>query len=350
MKKTLSAILILFALQTAFAQAKPLSQTEYVRMLYALKTAASSEQLAETVRKRGIAFELTDGLRGLTRSKSANNEDLKRALEEADRRRQNPATAKLPSEREATEILEKTRKNTLAAVEEMPDFVVKQQIQRSAAYAGTNNFRNLDSLVVAVGVSAEKKNEYYKVLLINGAKVDENQRETSVGGFTSRGEFSSFLKKVFETATNTEFNVLETDLLRGRNTIIYDFDVPFNDKTSVGLGLGTSYGNISAAAGLQGRVWIDTKDFRVLRLQYKTKDVPIDFPLREVKARIDYDWVMISAEKVLLPVYSEVKLLEKSGSNFFESLNRIRFKDYQKFGTDVIVLDEDAEPIKEEKP
>ena len=60
----------------AFAQQvpqKPLTQTEYVKMLYVLeKNPSKKDELVEAIRKRGIGFELTDGLRGLTRSKGRN--------------------------------------------------------------------------------------------------------------------------------------------------------------------------------------------------------------------------------------------------------------------------------------
>ncbi|MCV5784947.1 hypothetical protein OFN20_29125, partial [Escherichia coli] len=89
-----------------------------------------------------IDFPVTDGLRSLTRSKAGNDDELRRTLDQADRRRVNPTATKLPGEIETAALLEKTRRNTLEAISEMPDFVVKQQIQRSAAFAGTGNFRN----------------------------------------------------------------------------------------------------------------------------------------------------------------------------------------------------------------
>src|SRR5437016_3068169 len=161
MKKAVIAIILLCFALFAFGQDKPLSQTEYVKMLYSLqKNPGGKPEIIEALRKRGIDFVLTDGIRGLTRSKGANDEDLKRALEEADRRRSNPVAAKLPSEKDAFVVLEKARKNTLDAVGDMPDFVVKQQIQRSYAYAGTNNFQNQDRLVVAVSYKSTGEENY----------------------------------------------------------------------------------------------------------------------------------------------------------------------------------------------
>jgi hypothetical protein len=135
----------------AGSSAKASDASRIRQMLYDLqKNPGAKDELVEAIRKRGIAFELTDGLRGLTASKSRSDADLRRTLEEAARRKANPERAKLPTEKESAEVLNKSREATLAAVEEMPDFVVKQQIARSAAYAGTDNFRNLDRLVVAV--------------------------------------------------------------------------------------------------------------------------------------------------------------------------------------------------------
>ncbi len=84
MKKINSAILVLIFASFIFAQQvqrKPLTQTEYVKMLYDLqKNPAKKNDLIEAVRQRGIGFELTDGLRSLTTSKGRNDAELKRTL------------------------------------------------------------------------------------------------------------------------------------------------------------------------------------------------------------------------------------------------------------------------------
>src|SRR5215203_3580198 len=169
MKKLLISIFVLCLAGAAFSQTTPLTQAEYVKMLYSLEVTPSRKaDIVDALRRRGIDFTVTDGVRGLTRSKSANDDELKRALEEAERRRQNPEAAKLPSQIEVAGLVEKTRQRTLAAVEEMPDFVVKQQVQRSVGYAGTGSFRNLDKLVVAVSYRSSGE-ENYRLLAINGA-------------------------------------------------------------------------------------------------------------------------------------------------------------------------------------
>lgn len=351
MKKLLPAVLLLLLLQTIFSQEKPLTQAEYVKSLYALqKNPIVKQELIESVRRRGIGFELTDGLRGLTRSKSGNDEELKRALEEADRRRKNPTEAKLPSAKEAAEVLENTRTNTLAAVEEMPDFVVKQQIQRSAAYAGTNNFRNLDKLIVAVSYRSSGQ-EDYKVLSLNGIVQTDTRSKQSyeeVGGTSSTGEFVTVLATIFKPESETKFNLIDTDSIRGRRAIVYDYSIT-RERAKQRV-TASGYITDSAVTGMKGKIWIDRENSRVLRVESEATELPESFPIRSAKRAIDYDWVTISEEKYLLPSLSDVRLTFRESSKVFETRNLIRFKDYQKFGTDVIILDDDNAPIPEEKP
>jgi hypothetical protein len=352
MKKLFSsAILALFLIQSIFAQEKPLAQAEYVKMLYALqKNPVEKQELIESVRRRGINFVLTDGLRGLTRSKSGNDEELKRALEEAERRRQNPTEAKLPSAKEVGDILEKTRTNTLAAVEEMPDFVVKQQIQRSAAYAGTNNFRNLDKLIVAVSYRSSGQ-EDYRVLSLNGVIQENSKSKQSyeeVGGTSSTGEFVTVLAMIFKPESETKFNIIDTDTIRGRRAVVFDYSTT-REKAKQRV-TASGYLTDSAITGMKGKIWIDRETSRVLRVESEATELPENFPIRSAKRVIDYDWVTISEEKYLLPALSDVRLTFRESTKIFESRNLIRFKDYQKFGTEVIILDDDNAPIQEDKP
>jgi len=206
---------------SAGAQEKPLTQKEYVSLLYALEKApATRDDVIEALRRRGIDFAVTDGLRSLTRSKGANNEELKRALEEAGRRQRDPVATKLPSEAEAAEVLEQARTKTRELLAEMPDFVVKQIITRSDSYAGTGNWKPYDNLVIAVSYSAEK-GEQYRVLARNGAPVTDAVTAGSyhgLDGATSGGEFVEDLQKIFKPESKTAFSLLTTDVRSSMNT------------------------------------------------------------------------------------------------------------------------------------
>ena len=354
MKKIISAALILFSGSFIFAQEvpqKPLTQTEYVKMLYVLeKNPGKKDELVETIRKRGIGFELSDGLRGLTRSKGRNDSDLQRTLEEAARRKENPERAKLPSEKESAEVLAKAREATLAAVEEMPDFVVKQQIARSAAYAGTNNFRSLDRLVVAVSYRASGREEY-KVLSRNGVlenNPNAKQSYEEVGGTSSTGEFVTVLAKIFKPESETIFELTDTDVIRTRRALVFDYSIE-RDKAQQVITVGGAVKD-STISGMKGKVWIDRENFRVLRVESAATEIPTDFAIRAAVRTVDYDWVTISSEKFLLPTLSDVRLTSREDRQMYETRNVIRFKDYQKYGSEVKILEGDEEEVIEEKP
>ena len=354
MKKIVFIILVLaFSLSFTFAQEtvqKPLTQAEYVKMLYDLQKKPNTKPaLIEAVRTRGIGFELTDGLRGLTRTKGANDAELLRTLEEANRRRMNPTVAQLPSEKESAEILTKAREAVLAAMEDMPDFVVKQQIQRSAAYAGTNNFRNLDRLIVAVSYRASGQEEY-RILSVNGVLQTNptlKQSYEEVGGTSSTGEFVTVLAVIFKPESETKFQIIDTDTIRTRRAIVFDYSIE-RDKARQRI-TAAGYLDSTAITGMKGRVWIDRENFRVLRVESAATEIPDTFPIRSASRLIDYDWVKINDEKYLLPSLSDVRLTSRENRQVFETRNLIRFKDYQKYGSEVKILD-DEEEVQEEKP
>ena len=352
MKKLVSFIIILFSVSFVLAQSnqpKPLQQSEYVKMLYDLqKNPVRKTDLIEAIRTRGIGFDLTDGLRGLTRTKSKNDSDLQRTLEEANRRRQNPGAATLPSKVEVKEILEKTRTNTLTAVEEMPDFTVKQLVSRSYAYAGTNNYRSLDRLVVAVNYRSSGQEEY-KLLSRNGVLENNptsKQSYSEAGGTSSTGEFVTVLAKIFKPESDTKFETIDTDTIRNRPTIIFSYSI-VRDKAKQQITASGAFDD-SVITGMEGKIWIDRADFRVLRVESTATEIPESFRIRSANRTIDYDWVTISDEKFLLPLLSDVRLTSRENSRLYETRNVIRFKDYQKYGSEVKIVVEDDAP--EENP
>lgn len=324
----------------------PMSQSEYVRMLYLIERDPTvKSKLIEAVRKRGIGFEVTDGIRGLTASKSRSDAELRRTLEEAGRRRANPQLAKLPSVPEFARLIERAREAALQAIEEMPDFVVKQQIQRSAAFSGTNNFRNQDRLVVAVSYRASGAEEY-RLLSLNGVIQNDPKAKSSyeeVGGTSSTGEFVTVLAKIFKPESETDFAVIDTDLLRGRHTVVVSFSIT-KEKAQQAVIAGGSVTE-TAVTGMGGKIWIDRESSRVLRIETDATEIPVGFRITAARRLIDYDWVKIADGTYLLPSLSDVRLTIREGNTLFDTRNVIRFREYQKFGSEVRILDEDVEDV-----
>jgi hypothetical protein len=348
-----SAIFIILLFGTvAFAQAqdKPLTQTEYVQLLYDLQQHPNKkDEIVETIRKRGLGFVLTDGLRELTLSKSRSDETLKRTVEEANRRRENPAAFQLPPEKESAEALAKSREATLAAVDEMPDFLVKQVILRSVGYAGTNKFTPTDRLLIAVGYRASGEEEY-RVLSLNGIPQSASENKHSyedMGGSSSTGEFVTVLSTIFKPENKTRFEAVDTDLLRGRRAIVYSFETGRENAKLLLKASGTVSGE--TVAGIKGRIWIDRDNFRVLRVQSQATEIPDSFVIRASSQNIDYDWVTINNQKYLLPSLAEFRITGREGKDLFENRNEIRFREYRKFDVDIKVLDDD-EPVDDTPP
>ena len=349
-----SALLILpTASLTAQTQQQPLTDKEFVKLLYMLpRSPQVRDELIEEIRRRGIGFALTDGMRGLVSTKSGNDALLRRTLEEAERRRVNPTAASLPSEAEARELLERTRNVTIAAANAMPDFLVKQIIKRSYAYGDTGTWKQHDNITLAVGFRANGGEEY-RLLTLNGMPVPDEVRNSPdytkyAPGATSSGpEYVTSLANLFKPETEAEFKVIDTDTIQTRRTVVYEYVVK-KDKSTLQL----ISGGARTHVGSRGRVWIDRELDRVLRFEQIATEIPGDFPMLGATSLIDYDWVMINERKYLLPTHSIVLLKSRDAQAIVQDRNDIRFRNYQKYGAELKVIDEIDEdaPAEPEPP
>jgi hypothetical protein len=273
--------------------------------------------------------------------------ELRRVHEEAERRFLNPkAATPLPPEAETSALLESARAATLEATVQMPDFVVKQLVTRSYAQGTTRNWRVSDHLIVGVSYRPSE-GEKYRLLSINGAAqppASEKSDYKEAGGANSTGEFVSVLKTLFEEPSHTEFKPLDTDTLRGRRTVVYTYDIK---RANSQWRLETESAAVIAAQ--RGKVWIDRERARVLRIEFESYDVPDTFPIKSAAVDLVYDWVTIPTQgDYLLPSRSVSVLTTVRGGETRQSRNEIRFRNYQKYGTELKILDDDI--IDEEVP
>jgi hypothetical protein len=337
---------------------KPLTNKEFVTLLYQLqRDPQMRDEMLEQIRKRGIGFPLTDGMRSLVATKSGNDSLLRRTLEEAERRRVNPTASTLPSETEGAELLQRTRNVTLAAANAMPDFVVKQIIRRSVAYGNTANWIPQDNLTIAVGYRANVGEEY-KILTVNGmpagpdVQASRDYSKYAPKGASSSGvEYISALADVFKPESKTEFRTVDTDVVQTRRTVVYEYVIK-REFSQLTLGLADT--GARAVVGSRGRLWIDRELDRVVRFEQIATEIPADFPITAASSLIDYDWVMINERKYLLPTHSEILLTTVNPKFVLQSRNDVRFRGYQKFGAELKVVDEvgeeDDEPPAPPKP
>ena len=347
--RLLLAIILLASCVPLVAQdPKPLNNQEFVSLLYQLQRNPNMrDEVVEQVRTRGIGFPLTDGMRSLVATKSGNDSVLRRTIEEAERRRVNPKASALPSETEGRELLERTRNVTLAAANAMPDFLVKQIIKRQVAYGQTANWIPQDNLTIAVGYRANVGEEY-KILTVNGMPAGPEQGEASrdyskyapKGASSSGVEYISAQADIFKPEAQTEFRMVDTDVILGKRTVVYEYTVK-KDNSQLTLSLADT--GARATVGSRGRLWIDREMDRVVRFEQIATEIPPGFPITAASSLIDYEWVAINERKFLLPTHSEILLTTVSPKFVLQSRNDIKFRSYQKFGAELKVVDEVGE-------
>ncbi|HKS09399.1 MAG TPA: hypothetical protein VJS13_07640 [Pyrinomonadaceae bacterium] len=354
-KKLICLSVILLSSVAVYGQdQKPLTNKEVVTLLYQLqRNPETRDEVIEEIRKRGIGFQLTDGMRSLVATKSGNDSLLRRTLEEAERRRVNPAASTLPSETEGNELLDRTRNVTLAAAGAMPDFLVKQIIKRSVAYGTTANWIPQDNLTIAVGYRANQGEEY-RVLTVNGMPAPDDVKPTNdyskyapKGASSSGVEYISALADVFKPEAKAEFKMVDTDQILNRRTVVYEYVVK-RENSQLTLTVGDT--GARAVVGSRGRMWIDRELDRILRFEQIATEVPPDFPITGASSTIDYDWVSINERKFLLPTHSMILMTTNQGKFVLQSKNDVRFRNYQKFGAELKVVDEvgeDDDPVEE---
>ena len=330
----------------------PITNEEFVKRLYQLPSNPSeSAKLIDDIRKRGIGFPITPGLRSLIATKSGNDASLLHTLEEANRRRTNPTVATpLPPLGETNELLERARKATLGAADTMPDYLVKQQITRSHAFGQTKNWTPYDRLSIAVSYR-QSAGEDYKLLSVNGMPATEDQSyNMKLGGTISTGEYVSALTSIFKPESQTEFQAVDTDTLRGRRTIIYEYTVKKeNSQQSLGWGEGGSM-KAETISGYRGRIWVDRENYRVLRLEDISTEIEPGFPITAASKVIDYDWVTITDQPHLLPSRAIVELTARDRGQTEQTRNDILFRGYRKFGAEVVIKDIDEKDFPPDKP
>jgi hypothetical protein len=340
-----------FPQPTELQHGPPLTSQEFVRLLYQLPAHPEErDKLIDDVRKRGIAFPMTAGLQSLVATKSGNDSLLRHTLEEADRRRANPATAALPPSAEAIELLAQTRKATLGAADKMPDYLVKQMISRSHAFGQSKNWAVQDRLTIAVSYR-QTAGEDYKLLSINGMPAGQDQTYgIKLGGTTSSGEYVTTLSDLFKPESRAEFQMVDTDTLRGRRTVVYEFEVKKEfSRETLGWGEGGAI-TMQTIAGYRGRVWVDREANRVLRLESICTEIDPGFPITAASKVIDYDWVTINQQEHLLPSRAVVELTDRVRGQTEQTRNEILFRGYRKFGTEVKIIDIDEKDFPPDKP
>ncbi|MFQ3581630.1 MAG: hypothetical protein SNJ49_06985 [Chloracidobacterium sp.] len=328
--------------ETAVAQSfstteLPLRATEIeARVREAYQRNRDVDDVAADIDRRGVSFEMTEAFGRKMRFLRA--AQVESALWRADERRQavtaqpqRPValltdTPDVPLYQEHQPLIEQVRAVAQAYVASLPDFTVRQRVQRYYRLGG-RPWQLGDYLEIAIAYSTEK-GEKLELKLQNGVSTSLGLDE--VGGLTSTGQFAGLLKSLFDETSNATFREAGTTTFYGRPCRVFEYTVEtaYSRQT-------LQVGKARTIAGYRGRIFVNPETRRIVRLESECFDLPRDFPVSEAISIVEFGWVTVGDNDYLMPVAARVALTDRK--NRITSLNCIAFQKYGKFETTVVV-------------
>jgi hypothetical protein len=230
--------------------------------------------------------------------------------------------------RSSDPVIQGAREAASQFTESLPNYVVKQfttRYQTDAAHGNRTSWQALD--VVTADVACENGKESYKNILVNGKAPHDDIEKT---GSWSSGEFATVLQGILAPYTDADFHNKRSTTINNHAAFRYDYTV---DQPRSGWHVYAS--SESYVPGYTGSIWIDKENFRVLRIEMSAVNMPKSFALDAVESAVDYDYVMISDQKYLLPTHSEALSCMRGTSEC--TRNVIEFRNYKKFGADTSI-------------
>ena len=229
-------------------------------------------------------------------------------------------------------IIDQARDAAFSFSETLPNYVVKQLTNRYATNnggRGRTSWQPLD--IVTTDLIYEDGKERYTNVMVNG-KPTKYIEQT---GSWSEGEFASMLQAILAPNTNADFRNQKQVTIMNRSSYRYDYTVEQPRSTwtlhADGQTVTPSY---------TGSIWIDKATYRVLRIEIAARNLPRDFPLDTAESSIDYDFVMIGEQKVLLPAQADSLSCSRGSPDCTK--NHTEFHNYKKYGADTSITFEGA--------
>lgn len=228
--------------------------------------------------------------------------------------------------------LENVCEFAFSMVKKLPDVICNRETKRYR-----NGRRHAEKLLddVAQGKAPDKNyfdvvsskvaylngREYYSDVRINGAPVDAEAPWR--GGAWSIGEFSSILVSIFLPSSKPELHFEKEEILHSVPVLVFDYHISAENNKSYFL----SSSDRLWFPGYNGKLWLDKANFRLLRLQRETPDMP-SYPINRVRTEIDYSSVGLGdGTNLVLPNASTALVCSAN----YCGVNIMAFADWHKF-------------------
>jgi hypothetical protein len=144
-------------------------------------------------------------------------------------------------------------------------------------------------------------------------------------GLTATGLYATFVRGLM-VRQNGDFQFAGADKLNGESVFRYDFQIPASEGP-----WNIRVGKESGRAGERGSFWVEAKSLELRRLEVSAVLIPFNVGLSNLHLIIDYEVIMISDRRVLLPATAWVDAREGNGR---EDLSHVFFNHCRAFGAD----------------
>lgn len=236
------------------------------------------------------------------------------------------------SESDPDELIERARAAAYEFNDKLPDFICDQVVVRYESKTRKPEWKQKDRVQVELTYAGGK--EDYRNIRVNGKRLKKGSPEDS--GSWSTGEFGSTLADIMASNTDARFRLRnEESTAAGLKAKVFNFSVAqANSHWTI------RYGR-SVRPAYNGALWIDPESARVLRIEMDSRQLPVDYDFDKVEMSVDYGWVIINAQRYLLPVKSEV--LACQTHSFSCMRNTIEYRNYRKFAVESQLLQVESE-------
>jgi hypothetical protein len=218
-------------------------------------------------------------------------------------------------------LIDRAREWALSFTSGLPNYVCQQFTTRYLKPPGQRDWQAKD--VVSANVVYENGKEDYRNIAINGKS--QSKKMEDLPGSWSTGEFGTTLRSLFSPGRRAAFRFVKQSQIIGMTASVYDYSVK-RENSDWRIQLGSQ----AVIPAYSGRVWIDQKTARVIRIEMQADDIPVDFPLDKVESSNDYGLIRLAtADQYMLPLHAETLSCERGTT--FCSRNAIEFRNYHKY-------------------
>lgn len=225
----------------------------------------------------------------------------------------------------------------LSVPKKLPDIVCERKTQRywktygnetlyeKAAKDDSGYVSHSDVITAQVTYRDGREND--ENLRVDGKPADAAVPWSS--GAWSIGEFALNLNTIFLPSSRPEFRYRKEEKLHSVPAFVFEFHVLAENNKLYHL----RSGDKEWFPEYSGKLWLDKTDFRLLRLERETADMPGQ-PIGRMKTATDYSLVALGdGTSIVLPVHAEVLICTLANDALFNSCARnvVSFTKWQKF-------------------